>query len=314
MAWKFLPLALALSLAAGCTMHSADVSRHAPQQSFAQGTTGTTLVTAETIDTLVMRYSDIYLVGRGDVLQIHAVDAPELTRPSGYVVEADGTIHVPFLGAVQAADRDTTRIRAEITQRLRQYLPQPQVDVRILEYNARHITVIGDVARPNRQTLTTTPLTVIDAINAAGGFLPRANMRGVSILRNGQTIPVDMTGFLSQGAALPTLRDGDVVQVARPVPGRQAAAPVGVELQILGQPPRLFGLGPRDVTVAQIMASAGLNGQAVQLLRDTGPGQRSYGFAPGAASNPAIGGRFNVQNGDRLAVQMTSQPVAHLPN
>lgn len=306
MAWKYAPFALALTLATGCTMQSADVSRHAQPENAGFSSAGpamSTMVNAQNIDEIAAPDSDVYLVGRGDVLQIHAVDAPELTQLAGYRVEADGTIRVPFLGSVRAAERDTTQIRADIERRLRQYLPQPQVDLRIIEHNARHVTVIGNVNRPNRQSLTSNPLTVIDAINAAGGFAPRANMRGVSILRGGQEIPVDMEGFLSQGQALPVLRDGDVVQVARPLRGAVPETAQGVQLHIPGQQPRVFDLGQRPVTLAQLLASAGADGQIAQVIRGSGNGQTAYGFTPRNAADPAIGGRFWLQDGDRLVVQ-----------
>ncbi|MCC5992415.1 MAG: polysaccharide biosynthesis/export family protein [Rhodobacteraceae bacterium] len=292
---------VALFLVAGCTTHTAEVSRQAGFEGGSiNAATGMAIpVSAANIDQISAQSGTAYLVGRGDVLQIHAIDAPELTLPAGYQVDSDGAIQVPFLGRVLAADRDIATIRADIKQRLRQYLPQPQIDLRVIEHNARQISVIGDVTRPSRQTLTTQPLSVIDAINAAGGFAQGANQRRVTILRAGREIPVDMEGFLSHGAALPVLRDGDVVQVGRAASRiRPEPQPKGVSLHVPGYPPRQFDLGQQQVTLAQLLASAGASGGEVQLRRD----DAAYQFRADDARDPAVGGRMVLAQGDIVLV------------
>lgn len=307
MALKHILSALALVMIAGCQMQTTDVSRqsgetaawdrHAPSMAVA--------VTAGNIAQFASASSDSYLVGRGDVLQIHAIDASELTTPTGYLVEADGAIQVPFLGRIPAAERAAPDIRADIANRLRKYLPNPQVELRIIEHNARHISVIGDVARPNRQALTSNPLTVIDAINAAGGFAPRANMRGVSILRNGQAIAVDMDSFLQRGSALPVLRDGDVVQVGgAALRGSAPATPQGVRIQLPGQSVQTWGLGGQDVSVLQVLHSANAVGAAAQIARSSPLGVTAYQLAADDAANPSVGGRFLLRDGDEVLVYM----------
>ncbi len=301
MAIRDAALVLALTLAAGCTTQTADVARQTQTHGVLHHDPAMAItVTADNVGQFAAAASDTYLVGRGDVLQIHAIDAPELTRPAGYLVESDGAIQVPFLGRVSAAERGTLAIRADLEYRLRRYLPQPQVELRILEHNARQISVIGDVNRPSRQTLTSRPLSVIDAINAAGGFAPRADMRAVTILRAGQEIAVDMEGFLNHGRALPGLRDGDVVQVRRSTRSRPAPAAQGVQVQMPGQTARHFALGPSPVTLAQLLASAGATGADAQLMRQNGTGHTAFLFAAEDATRPAVGGRFLLQDGDML--------------
>lgn len=294
---------LALALIAGCTTHTAEVSRQTGFEgsSIAPATGMAIPVTAANIDRIAAQSGNAYLVGRGDVLQIHAIDAPELTLPAGYQVQGDGAIQVPFLGRVPAAERDIASIRADIEQRLRQYLPQPQIDLRVIEHHARQISVIGDVTRPNRQTLTTQPLSVIDAINAAGGFAGNANQRRVTILRAGREIAVDMDGFLSHGAALPDLRDGDVVQVGRAASRiRPEPQPAGVSLHVPGHAPRQFDLGQQQVTLAQLLASAGVSGADAQLRRE----EAAYQFRAADARDPAVGGRMTLQRGDIVFVNV----------
>ena len=302
--------ALTLALLAGCSAQMTDVSRQIAGG--ASGFVGNAATIAEPARVMTVSASNIgviaahtgtgYLVGRGDILQIHAIDAPELTLPAGYVVESDGAIQVPFLGRVPAADRDTVSIRADITQRLRSYLPQPQIELRVIAYNSSHIQVIGDVNRPNRQTLTSQPLSVIDAINAAGGFAQGANMRRVAILREGREIAVDMEGFLTTGAALPYLRNGDLVQVGRAAPSARANTPAGVTLHVPDRPERQFVLGHQTVSLAQLVASASMDDADAQLRR----GSTVYHFSADDARDPAVGGRMTLERGDVVVLASRS--------
>lgn len=298
MALKPLLAAFVLGLLAGCAMQDAG-----PAQTDAAPEVIT--VTAANIAEIAARSGDAYLVGRGDVLQIHAIDAPELTAPAGYEVGADGTIEVPFLGAIPAADREPAAIRAELTRRLRAYLPDPQVDLRVTDHAARQISVVGAVNRPGRQVLSTRPLNVIDAINAAGGFARGASPRGVSILRAGREIAVDMPGFLQEGRALPMLRDGDVVQVARPRPGT-ARAPRGITVTLTGQPERVIDPGAIRLSVAELIARLGAPGHALQVIRHGDAPGRAYLLGPSDAADRAVGGRFMLADGDRVTLRPAS--------
>lgn len=256
----------------------------------------------------------VYLVGVGDVVQIHVVEAPELTRPAGYLVEGDGQIVVPFLGRVPAADRPVATIQADLTQRLRRYFPNPQVDLRVTGFHSRHVSVVGDVARPSRVPLTTQPKTVIDAINEAGGFATGTRARGVVLMRNGQEIPVDIDAFLTQGAALPVLQDGDVVQV-----GRTARTPLRMRVSdtiALYTPgvtrEQALSVGTQALTVAQMLgyANPGMI-VAVHVLRAGLAGVEGYTFAADDARNPLIGGRFTLAPGD--AVVLADSSTANNP-
>ena len=254
-----------------------------------------------------------YLVGVGDVVQIHAVEAPELTLPAGYVVDGDGTITVPFLGQVPAADRPIAAIRADLVQRLRAYFPTPQVDFRVTEFQSRHATVVGQVARPARLVLTTPPKTVIDAINEAGGVDGSARSKTVTILRAGREIPVDMDGFLSRGMPLPLLQDGDVVQVA----GASFAADLGLVAPVQPAPAQTLALyvpgaaeaqalslGAQGASVAQVLAHASpASTMAVHVLRPANGTVQGYSFAPADARDPRIGGQFALHPGDAMILR-----------
>lgn len=202
-----------------------------------------------------------YLAGPGDILSVIVFNHPELTLPagaqrtaaeSGFQVGSDGTFTYPYIGQVQAGGRPVDQIRSDIAQRLREFIPDPQVDVRVADYNAQAVVVSGEVGSPNRQELTAVPLTLIEAINAAGGFAPTADRRRVSVQRGGRLYHVDVEGFLAAGLRQnnPVLRNGDVINVPR----RRAE-----EAYLLGEiaDPDVMDLSLEPITLTQAVARQG---------------------------------------------------------
>lgn len=223
-----------------------------------------------------------YKVGVGDTLNVIVFDHPELTLPagpqrsaeeSGFRVQKDGTFFYPFIGQVQAAGRAPEEIRADVTKRLAEYVPSPQLEVRVAAFNSQSVVVGGEVKAPNRQPLTTVPLTLIEAITSAGGITQTGDARKVSIQRGGTRYIVDLDGYLSQGISSnnPVLRSGDVVNV----PLRRAE-----EAYLLGQirRPDVIDLSKEPVTLTQAITRQGgidevrADARGVFVFRNRKPG------------------------------------------
>lgn len=164
-----------------------------------------------------------YRIGVGDIISITVFEHPELSLPSddddnglnGFEVQADGTFYFPFVGEIGAAGKSVQTVRQEVSQRLRTYVNEPQVDVRIAEFNSQNVVVSGEVEAPNRQPLTTVPLTLLQAVNAAGGWKETADVSRITLRRGGKLYRVDLRGFLEANMANnnPVLLAGDVINV-----------------------------------------------------------------------------------------------------
>lgn len=164
-----------------------------------------------------------YQIGVGDIISITVFEHPELSLPSGgddnglngFEVQADGTFYFPFVGEIDAAGKSVQTVRQEVSQRLRTYVNDPQVDVRIAEFNSQNIVVSGEVRAPNRQPLTTVPLTLLQAVNAAGGWKDTADVGRITLRRSGKMHRVDLRGFLEANMSgnNPVLLAGDVINV-----------------------------------------------------------------------------------------------------
>ena len=165
-----------------------------------------------------------YNIGVGDILSITVWDHPELTLPagpqrsqleSGSTVNENGNIFYPYLGQVHVAGRLVGDVQRELTVRLEEYIPDPQIEVKIAAYNAHKVVITGAVAAPQSLPITNIPLTLLEAVNAAGGMSEIADSERVSIRRSGSNNLVNLKSFLESGQASsnPILRGGDIVNI-----------------------------------------------------------------------------------------------------
>jgi polysaccharide export outer membrane protein len=146
-----------------------------------------------------------YTLDSGDRLRIVVFGQDSISN--NYIVDAQGAVTLPLVGAVQARGLTTVQFGNTIATRLKQgFIREPNVAVEIDAY--RPFFVLGEVVFPGQYPYVPN-MTAENAVAIAGGFAPRAYRYTVIITRKVQGVQVK--------AKLPLrepVRPGDIIQIS----------------------------------------------------------------------------------------------------
>lgn len=121
-----------------------------------------------------------YKLRQGDLIQVSVWGEDKMQKES--LVLPDGNITYPLAGRVEVAGLTSTEVEKRIAEKLKAYLPDPQVSVVIVSITGNIAHVMGKVLKPG-QVLMPGPMTVLDALSMAGGLDKFADRSGIKVLR-----------------------------------------------------------------------------------------------------------------------------------
>lgn len=175
-----------------------------------------------------------YSIESGDILSIVVWDHPELnvgvapvpagagadaapgaTPVAGFIVDHEGMIQFPYAGQMKVAGLTQDQARNALAQKLSKYIRNPNVTLRVQSYRSKRVYVDGEVKAPGLQAINDIPMTLMEAINRSGGFLPSADQSQVLLTRGGETYRVNVPQLVQRGVNPNSimLANGDVVRV-----------------------------------------------------------------------------------------------------
>jgi polysaccharide export outer membrane protein len=180
--------------------------------------------------------ASIYLIGSGDILSIVIWGHPELAGttmdgltpnmatgelaptaapPAGFVVDENGMLQFPFAGNIKVAGLTEAQARDALANAISRYINHPRVTLRIQSYRSKRIYIDGEVRTPGLLSINDIPMTLVEALNRAGGTLPNADQSQISINRADTIYKVNFPQMMKRGEnpAKIMLRNGDVVRI-----------------------------------------------------------------------------------------------------
>lgn len=204
---------------------------------------------------------DEYRIGPTDVVEVNVWQNDEMNQT--LTVRHDGKVTYKLLGDILAAGRTPAELDAEITERLREFIRNPQVTVRIVEANSRKVLVLGAVQKPGPYLLRGSPR-VLEVLTDVGWREDQADITNVTVLReSGDVLRVNLQALLYQGDLaqnIPVRPDDTIFLPPKAgVPGTTAIAEE-VRVMALGEVGRAgvlaFPAG-EPVTVKTLLLQAG---------------------------------------------------------
>ncbi|WP_241673161.1 polysaccharide biosynthesis/export family protein [Lacisediminimonas profundi] len=175
-----------------------------------------------------------YSIEPGDILSIVVWDHPELnvgvapvpagagadqapgaTPVAGFIVDHEGSIQFPYAGQIKVSGMTQDQARTLLAQKLSKYIRNPNVTLRVQSYRSKRVYVDGEVKAPGLQAINDIPMTLMEAINRSGGFLPAADQSQVHLTRGGETFRINLPQLVQRGINPNSimLANGDVVRV-----------------------------------------------------------------------------------------------------
>jgi polysaccharide export outer membrane protein len=154
-------------------------------------------------------------LSRGDLLDVRV--AGDDTFTGRYEVSRDGTLRLPFLKPVQAQGRAVDAIESELADALvfdGFYSADVRVSVRVMDFAGVSVGVTGAVFEPRPVEIGIVPGDSVDdlrqealgastegrdlanALRAAGGIRPDADLSAVELRRGGRSYVLDLRGVI----------------------------------------------------------------------------------------------------------------------
>jgi polysaccharide export outer membrane protein len=269
-----------------------------------------------------------YAIGSGDVLSIVVWDHPELAGtamntgapgldpsganagPPGFVVDHLGRIQYPLIGLVTVEGKTEEQARALLTTKLAKYLANPNVTLRVQAYRSKRVYVDGEVKSPGLQAINDIPMTLVEAINRAGGLLPSADQSRIVLEREKQRYRVSLRDLVQKGInpGLIMLAPGDVVRVHS-----RDESKVFVSGEVLA--PKALMMHDGRLTLNEALGESGgispLSGDArqVYVVRKMPDRTRVFQLDAREASSLAMAESFELQPKDIIYV--AASPMAN---
>lgn len=147
-------------------------------------------------------------------MRISGVPSEEQTQINNvYTVDNNGLLNMPYINKVRAEGLTPGQLASAIENGYKSagIYTNPTITI-VMQAQSRFVNVGGAVRAPNRVPYTE-DLTLLNAINAAGGFNDFADQKRVRLLRGTEATVYDVRQFRKDPGLDPKLQPGDKIEV-----------------------------------------------------------------------------------------------------
>lgn len=153
-----------------------------------------------------------YVTGPGDQLTI--VFTGKLVKRYTLDVTPEGVLLVPEFGPIRIAHVSLASAKSKILSALESRYRNVSISVFLTRLRFVKVTVSGEVENPGVFVLSAGDR-ISEAIRSAGGILPGASMRNITLIRGDKRLDVDLLKYFRIGSksANPYVNEGDIIVV-----------------------------------------------------------------------------------------------------
>ncbi len=135
--------------------------------------------------------------------------------PSGYLVDKNGEVELPFTGKIKLEGLTTQEARDKITTEVAKQFNSPVVSVRFANFK---ITVLGEVVKPSTYVVPNEKVNIFDALGLAGDMTIFGKRENVLLMRDTLTDQKEMIRLDLNSKAIVSspyfyLRPNDIIYV-----------------------------------------------------------------------------------------------------
>lgn len=253
-----------------------------------------------------------YRIGPRDELTITVWGYPDLgsqvpverdSRRNISIVQDNGSVSLPFLGAVGVSGRTVEEVRSMIERLYRRNVPGAQVDVVVASHLSKMVLLEGEFVREGRIFLSNNTRTIEDAVAFAGGLTQNADQSRGILVRGGREYRFDYRSSEegSDAAHRVLLDGGDRIYIPKASDRR---------VYIFGEVGQqgVFTIPSKGLSLVEALATAGgpdvitADGRGIYLVRNENQESSVYKLSiVEALEAPDV----PLQDGDRIYVAST---------
>jgi len=140
--------------------------------------------------------------------------AAGVVHSTEFLVDSQGNISLPLIGKMNVNGLTTSMIRDSVEAKMKRYLVQPWVNVRLVNFT---VTILGEVSRPANYLVATEKTSILDALGMAGDLTIFGKRENVLLIRastaNRQAVRLNLNSSSIFKSPFFYLKQGDVIYV-----------------------------------------------------------------------------------------------------
>ncbi len=248
-----------------------------------------------------------YVLGPGDTISLRVLHLDEISEKPVRIGNS-GNIKLPIIGQIKVSGMTAEQLEAEIAERLKDTLNEPQVAVNITDYRSQPVSIIGWVNKPGVVQLEGRK-TLFEVLSLADGVKPEAGY-SVKITRKREFGKIPLPNAVTEDSgrySVATVNINSVMEATKPeeniliCPFDVISVPKGELIYVIGDVKKPGGIvisEEKTITVLQAVSMAdGLEKTALldkaRILRPV-PGANSREEVPVDLKAMLAGGASDV--------------------